>query len=206
MRAIFQIHKLRPDIIRIFNAPAKRFTLLAAALGMLAIFGSQKADAAVLTYDIGGIESIGDFGDPANETRQIFIAPGAHITAISYDVVLSAFDPSWLGEMGVDCSESTYTTGALIAPGSADAFSGLNAAYSSNGFVDLAALNLDFFLGADGILLLTFRESWDDDAVNPDGLWVSGNLGFQYTVPEPSSALLAALGLGAVTLSRRKSR
>jgi hypothetical protein len=106
----------------------------------------------------------------------------------------------------VDVSESGYTTGAYVSPGWGTDAPGLNAHYSRD-LIPLADYGLDFYLGSDGILLLTFREASDDPGVNPDGLWVSGTLSVEYTVvPEPSSALLAAAGLGIAFFGRRKRR
>ncbi|WP_367874624.1 hypothetical protein [Luteolibacter sp. Populi] len=162
------------------------------------------ADASVMVIDVGGINSVGGFADPLNVTLQQYIAPGAYITGIDFDVVLSAYGTSWLSEFMVDCSESTYTTGAYISPGWGTDAPGLNVPYS--GGFDLTTSDLDFYLGSDGILLLTFREASDDPGVNPDGLWVSGTLSITYTVPEASSVFLAMSGCGIALFRRRRSR
>jgi hypothetical protein len=178
-----------------------------ATLGILAALTSRPANAAVLTIDVSGIESVGDFADPENETLQFYLGPGAYVTGIGFDVVLSAFGTSWLSEFMVDVSESTYTTGAYVSPGWGTNAPGIDMAFNSGGFVDLVANNLDFYLAEDGIVLLTFREAWDDEGVTPDGLWVSGTLTVEYTlVPEPSSTMLALSGLGLVVLRRSRSR
>ena len=165
---------------------------------------APQAAAAVMVIDVGGIQSVGDFGDPANVTLQQYIAPGAHITAINYDVVLSAFGTSWLSEFMVDCSESTYTTGAYVSPGWGTDAPGLTVPFAKD--VDLVSVGLDFDLGPDGILLLTFRENVDDPGVEPDGLWVSGTLSIVYTaVPEPSGVFLAFSGFSLALFRRRRS-
>lgn len=180
---------------------AKRLALLL-ALGTW-MSSAPQAAAAVIVIDVGGIESVGGFADPLNVTLQQYIGPGAYITGIDFDVVLSAYGTSWLSEFMVDCSESTYTTGAYISPGWGTDAPGLSVPFS--GGFDLVSVGLDFNLGSDGILLLTFREASDDPGVLPDGLWVSGTLTIQYTaVPEPSGVFLALSGSGIALFRRRR--
>ena len=202
-------HAERPSIMkRLSSIPgrsAKTFIALA-TLGTFALLGPVTANAAVLTVDVSGIESVGDFADPENVTLQFNIGSGSYVTGIGFDVVLSAFGTSWAADFMVDVSESTYTTGAYVSPGYGTNGPGLDMPFT--GFVDLTTFGLDFYVGSDGILLLTFRESWDDEGVTPDGLWVSGTLSIEYTpVPEPSSTILALSGLGLVLFGpgRRRS-
>ncbi len=81
---------------------------------------------------------------------------------------------------------------------------------SSGGLVDLTTIPatapgdfLDFNVGADGVLLVEFFESFDDGA-GEDALFTGGIITVEFVVPEPTSIGLAGIaGLGMLRRRRR---
>lgn len=158
------------------------------------------------SFDVSGIESFGAFGNPANTVVNLLLAPNAEIVGVSWDVNVTAHDPSWLSELVLDFSDSALTAGVSFSPGFADDAPG-TASYS--GSANLTDLALNFNVGADGILRLEFWEGFDDAAVDPDGIWNSGTITFEViAVPEPeiNAMLLAGLGVLGMVARRRRQR
>jgi len=203
-------------------ALAASLALSGAAMAKTGSFGSQleatnstafspAAGATPLFFsvlNVGGINSFEEVGSLANTVVTLQFAPNAEIIGIGWDVILSAFNPSWLSEMAVAFERSDQTDGVFLTVASGDDFAGLNAPYSSGGVVNLVGLGLNFNVGADGILRIEFFEDFDDDTVNPDGRWVSGNLTIEVAgvIPEPSTYGLMALGLlGVAGAVRRRT-
>ncbi|MDN4058424.1 PEP-CTERM sorting domain-containing protein [Massilia sp. YIM B02769] len=175
---------------------------LKAVLAGLTLLASSSLFAAQITVDIGGVNSYGEIGDPANSIINQFIGENSHLTGISYDINVTAYRPSWLEELGLSITNSKGTAGIFFNPGIGDWFAGTT---SYSGSANLVDLGLDFFVGNDGILRLEFFEDFDDFGVNPDGRWNFGTITFEYTpqadpvdVPEPATALL--LGGGAMLM------
>jgi hypothetical protein len=186
--------------------------VLAFVVGMsLSMFPSVASAAPIvdiLNVDVAGIESVDVYGDPDNTTLSHFLPANAHITGIGWNTTQQSFAPSWLSEMVVSFESSTAFS-VPLTPGVGDDFTG-SRSYSTGGVVDLVGLGLDFFLDADGILLMQFYESFNDTALVADGVFTAGTITVRYeyeaaSVPEPLSLTLVGIGLlGAV--NRRRSR
>ena len=137
-----------------------------------------------------------------------FLGAGAHITAVSYDVNITAFSPSYLSEAGFLFSNSSGSGGVQLTPGFEDDDPG-TASYEGSG--DLVDFGLDFFLDADGMLDTEFFETFGDTSVNPDAVWNSGTITITYelvnsAVPEPATWAMMIVGFGAIggALRRRQ--
>lgn len=168
----------------------------------LALLACTSAMAGQLTVNVDGAESIGEYGDAGNTVWTFDVGANSTITGVSYSFNLTAFDPSWLGEVALAFTNSKATEGVFFNPGGLDFFPGTE---DYSGTADLVALGLDFTVGVDGILRLEFYEDFDDSRVSPDGRYNFGTITFEYTpvevpaeVPEPASALL--LGGGALLM------
>ena len=182
--------------------------LLKKLLAGLSLLACSSAFAGSLTVDLSNINSVGEFGNARNTVLTFDVGANSHITNVNYSINVTAFDPSFLAELGLAFSNSTVTEGVLLTPGAFDMSPG-TASYSDT--LDLILSDLDFTVGADGILRLEFYEVWDDGRVTPDGFWNFGSITFGYDaledpadVPEPASALLVASGIAALGVARRR--
>ena len=166
------------------------------------LLASSSAFAAQITVDINDIDSYGVFRSPENTVLNFNIGANSYITGVSYSLNLTAFSPSWASEMAFAFTNSKVTEGVLINPAFIYDVPGTGTFADT---LDLISEDLDFYVGADGILRLEFYEDYNDPRVSPDGRWNFGTITFEYTpeevageVPEPATALL--LGGGAMLM------
>ncbi|WP_306391477.1 PEP-CTERM sorting domain-containing protein [Telluria beijingensis] len=184
-----------------------------AGLSLLACT-SLSAAPMTLVVDVAGIESFGPVDDERNTVLTFNVGANSVITSLDYTVNLTAYDPSYLLEIGVviETSAKDQGPGVTLVPGLFDEFPG-TASYSES--LDLVAVGRSFAVGADGILRLEFIDRFDDLAVNPDGMWNFGSFTFGYDtvdieepgeVPEPATTLLMGAGLAMLGYAGRRRR
>lgn len=173
----------------------------------LSLLASTSVLAAPLVVDIAGVESHGELGDPNNTVWTYNVGANSTITGVSYSFNVTAYDPSWLSEIGLAFTDSKSGNGVVFTPGVLDWYSG-TADYADA--VDLREYDLAFQVGSDGILRLEFYEDYDDFS-GPDGIWNFGTITFDIepqaaAVPEPMSALLLGAGALAMGYAGRRRR
>lgn len=179
-----------------------RFKVLFAGLSLLAC---TSVFAGPLTVDVSGIQSHGYIGDPDNTVLTYNVGANSRITSVAFSINVTAFSPSWLSEIGLMFTDSDQFDGVIFTPGVGDEFSG-TASYIDS--VDLISIDLDFLVGADGILRLEFFEDYDD-GFGADGQWNFGTITFGIEpvasdVPEPGSILLLGAGLAMMGYAGRR--
>lgn len=171
------------------------------------------AETFTTTIDVSGLGSWDAYGSPNNYAIALdfsALTPGYTnfvINGIGWDnVSLETVGESWLSEVTFALENTALDAGVFLRPGSANQNPGTGT-YSSGGIVDLVGLELDFALNADGLLQFQIFEGFDDVENAIDANIQSGLLTIQYDAqPVPEPATLAALGLGAAALLRRRRK
>ncbi|WP_426192538.1 PEP-CTERM sorting domain-containing protein [Massilia sp. DWR3-1-1] len=180
-------------------------------LASLSLFACASVFAAPLVINVSGIQSNGELFDPANPTFNYQVGANASVIGISYSVTMTAFDPSYLSEMGFVISDSGVNEGILFNFGFGVDEPG-TALFAET--LDLIAEGLSFNVGADGLLRLEFYEDYVDD-ISPNGIWDSGFITITFAedtvppstdVPEPATGLLLCAGLAALGYTSRRRR
>jgi hypothetical protein len=176
------------------------------------LFACTSAFAAPFTFNVGGVQSIGELGDPENQVYEINVGANATITSVSYTVNLTTIGFSYLSEFALAFTNGAFTDGVLLNPGIGDDGPGTGT-YSE--LIDLVAEGLSFSVDADGILRLEFYEDFDDDA-GADGIWNFGTITFNTDadvptvpgtdVPEPATGMLMGAGLALMGYTARRRR
>jgi len=178
----------------------------------LSLLACTSAFAAPLVVNVAGIESYGEYGDGDNTVLTYNVGANVTITGISYNVNVTAFDPSWLSELSLSFEDSSQSDGVFFNPAFLDDDSGTGT-YSDS--ADLVDLGLSFQVGADGLLRLEFFEGFDDSSVFPDGIWNFGTITFLTDavdvpppgdVPEPATGMLMGAGLALMGYTARRRR
>ncbi|KQV49342.1 hypothetical protein ASC95_17195 [Pelomonas sp. Root1217] len=177
----------------------------AATLAVAGLFAGASAQAAAVTVDVSGAQSINLLGEAGNVVWLIDVGANALLTSLDWALELNALSPSVLAEMQVSFGDSSGLNLLTFTPGGADYFSG-DGSYS--GSIDLSSYGVS--VGADGLLRLEFSEAFKDIANGvAEGEWASGNLTFGVSVgavPEPGGVTMTLLGLGLVGLSARRAQ
>ncbi len=173
-----------------------------AAAATLALAGLG-AHATPVVVDVAGAQSRNLLGETGNTVWLIDIGARAAVNALDWDVLLEAFSPSLLSELQVSFGSSSGLDQLTLQPGFGDDASG-SGRYS--GTLDLTGFGIA--AGDDGLLRIEFSELYKDLSTTvADGQWLGGTLTFDVStsaVPEPGSAALALLGLGAAAVHRRR--
>jgi hypothetical protein len=181
---------------------------IAKLLASLSFFACTSLFAAPLVVDVTGVQSFGVQGDPGNTVLSYNVGANAAITSITYNVNLTAYDPSWLSEIGLFFSGSDLG-GVEFVPGFSMDEPG-TATFVA--YFDLIASGDAFAVREDGILRLEFFEAFNDSAVTPDGQWNFGTITFGINetpvsdVPEPGTTALFGAGLMLMAYAARRRR
>lgn len=157
-----------------------------------------------LFINAAGVASFDGPGAAGNTVLTFNVTPGALVDAISYNLSLTAFAPSWLSEATISFLNSNGD-GVVLSAGFGVDEPG-SGTYADS--VLLSSFGLTFNIGSDGLLIVEFYESFDDVEGAADANWTAGGitLGNIGLVPEPSTYGLMALGMLAVVGAARRRK
>lgn len=157
-----------------------------------------------LVVNAAGVASFDGPGAVGNTILTFNVTPGALVDGISYNLSLATIGASWLSEATISFLNSNGD-GVVLSAGFGEDNPG-SGTYSDS--VLLSSFGLEFNVGADGLLIVEFYESFDDVTGAADANWTAGsvtlaNIGL---VPEPSTYGLMALGMLAVVGAARRRK
>jgi len=157
-----------------------------------------------LFINAAGVASFDGPGAAGNTVLIFNVTPGALVDGISYNLSLATIGESWLSEATISFLNSNGD-GVVLSAGFGVDNPGTGT-YSDS--VLLSILGLSFNVGADGLLIVEFYESFDDVTGAVDANWTAGgvtlaNIGL---VPEPGTYGLMALGMLAVAGAARRRK
>ena len=161
----------------------------------------QMAD---LVINAAGVASFDGPGASGNTILTFNVTPGALVNAISYNLSLATVGASWLSEGTISFLNSNGD-GVVLSAGFGVDEPGVGTYADS---VLLSDFGLSFNVGADGLLIVEFYESFDDVEGAIDANWTAGGitLGNIGLVPEPGTYGLMALGMLAVVGAARRRK
>lgn len=161
----------------------------------------QMAD---LVINAAGVASFDGPGAAGNTLLTFNVTPGSLVNAVAYNLSLATVGASWLSEATISFLNSNGDGVVLVAGFGVDEPG--TGSYSDS--VLLSDFDLEFNVGADGLLVVEFYESFDDVEGAIDANWTAGSitLGNIGLVPEPATYGMMALGMLAVAGVARRRR
>lgn len=176
-------------------------------------FVSATGAASSITLDMTGWTSYGEFGAETNTTIFLDVAPGTEIIGFEYNgLSFSTSGGSWLSEMVLSVNNSDATSWLDWAPsttGAAGSFGPASGAWGGGTGAEGPFGAGSAFVAADGVVILTVYESFDDPfgdgGATLDATINGGTLTILLApIPEPGTYGMMALGLLAVGAAMRK--
>jgi len=166
--------------------------------------GLAQMQAIDLFINAAGVPSFDGPAAAGNTVLTFNVTPGALVDAISYNLSLATVGASWLSEATISFLNSNGD-GVVLSAGFGEDDSGTGTYVGS---ALLSSLGLSFNIGADGLLIVEFYESFDDVLGAADANWTSGGitLGNIGVVPEPGTYGMMALGMLAVVVAARRRK
>lgn len=184
-------------------------SLAFASLIVASAFAS--ADTVTTTVDVAGLASWDGLYDSSNYSSTYDLSAifsgyeNFVLTGIGWDNVgLETVGASWLSEVTFSFESFSGVEFLDVSPGFEFEESGTGN-FSSGGLIDLVAENATVTMDPDNLLFFHIWEDFDDVADAIDANIASGTFTLQFEAqPVPEPATLAALGVGAAALIRRR--
>ncbi len=162
--------------------------------------------------DLSGLVVYGDEGDPWNplmdltdgDDQEGYISEYVLLSGVMWDFNIETTGGVWLSDLRVSITVnagSDYEEQVLIAPTLGDDFEG-QGAYSSNGWIDLAALGMSMFVGCDDTIRVElFNAFFPPIGESEFSQGSTLTLGLQ--IPGPGAVPMLVLG-GLMSARRRR--